>query len=1406
MIGTLILRILLISMSLRVAFSLDLRVDPDMTTSNGATYPNLDQAISALLNGSQLMDDENTITLTANCAGKNHFFPQCSDSLSIDNTISGRGGSLTIVFENTPQSAGDANSCRQLPTLVLSLGYCLAAGNLRLLNITGLHIQFLGDKYVNVVTDVNVVAFCSFCFNNSKPVETSFVGKYHWFEIKNVATFSMVNGVYIYDAHKGSLISNTKQVFLNNVTFVSLVREDTNEMVAVSVIANSSIKTDVIMDNLKVVCVPNYIVMPNIFQIEKGGKVLISSMSMSDCNLSGATAKSKGIIVVLGASNLTVQGATLYNLKLVGSYDSYRTIIVSSDVDNSIFSNFSIMNLVFDNPRLGQQSSQVVFFQYQFQSVSFDGWNMINCTFARHNMLIHSYFSKEEQLGLVTIENFNLTNSSLNEGSNLIYMKVDVVNNFTKVQDLGHIRMRNIHITSMGFNSSVMVFLNYESSRYIAAIELLQLEVTRLKISSCSLFQSSIIQAEGVCTSISDIVVESVGFISASNFYASKRVLSTLLISTASFKDMEIRDFSSFISANIVDARPTGLDKSMDGGIGIFAETRPFLVYNCSFDSIYVESNSYFFVSTNPMIIVQQNNFTDCETNNSGFLKLGNYPFFLSPQSNFIGIDGKFDSYPGTPNTLLANRVAESAIFNERSDLGIIYESARAAISDYNSGGAIFFIWINRNTVNNASFANTSHLFEITKFEIPNGTVVVSNNSFANLSSTEYLNLVGGSAILSGIFLHNIFSAVSVIGYAFSFTSSYFDLFLLDSNMIFGTSRLAFCSINSKKCKTILINSTMVSNITSEQTFIAIFCDIIDNDVTIEGSTFQNLYQINTPEVLNSLSFISMISRKSSLQENSRYVLKNNYFLNSTLNNMQGYTQGIYRNSFIFMLALATHAQFKNNSFNNIVTKPKGNLMTISLPEIIFSGCNFKNISFGSADGAIHTVFENILIHDCFFIAIQSLSTDGAGLFKLTNPKLNEVPLRVLRVDVQNTTFRNNVAPYGTVFNVQDSAIIFTLNTSVLTNNQLTKTGGILTLQNVALSNVSITNSNFTQNQGYYYPNYPPLKLIYFDSSGSAGYVQLAGLRIDIIGTVKGSFISLSGPRPIKLLGTSISYSAGSDSYSTGSDSSSPRFGFFEGDNFDAVFTDLHISNISLGQIGMFVLNTPNILKGEGKWFLLIQESKFEDMNLTEAIITVSSNDPGSTALVALDNLSIIIQNSFARGINWRRSSHGLISSSNGLISSSIQNIGRSSNKTDFAITIVNCSFVDITGSTGLIISMIEPMFESVVLIKNCHFSLISSSGPGAIVNPSIDALSNFTSHTTHNDTPDDESKRKPTFVIIGNSFETISSSSGAIFYWKSTSKGTSIFSEGNSFRDINCSDDGGIIFGSYLPRNPSLI
>ena len=238
----------------------------------------------------------------------------------------------------------------------------------------------------------------------------------------------------------------------------------------------------------------------------------------------------------------------------------------------------------------------------------------------------------------------------------------------------------------------------------------------------------------------------------------------------------------------------------------------------------------------------------------------------------------------------------------------------------------------------------------------------------------------------------------------------------------------------------------------------------------------------------------------------------------------------------------------------------------------------------------------------------------------------------------------------------------------------------------------------------------------------------------------------------------------------------------------------------------MFVLNTPNILKGEGKWFLLIQESKFEDMNLTEAIITVNSNGPGSTALVALDNLSIIIQNSFARGINWRRSSHGLISSSNGLISSSIQNIGRSSNKTDFAITIVNCSFVDITGSTGLIISMIEPMFESVVLIKNCHFSLISSSGPGAIVNPSIDALSNFTSHTTHNDTPDDESKRKPTFVIIGNSFETISSSSGAIFYWKSTSKGTSIFSEGNSFRDINCSDDGGIIFGSYLPRNPSLI
>mgnify|MGYP000943642709 FL=1 len=245
---------------------------------------------------------------------------------------------------------------------------------------------------------------------------------------------------------------------------------------------------------------------------------------------------------------------------------------------------------------------------------------------------------------------------------------------------------------------------------------------------------------------------------------------------------------------------------------------------------------------------------------------------------------------------------------------------------------------------------------------------------------------------------------------------------------------------------------------------------------------------------------------------------------------------------------------------------------------------------------------------------------------------------------------------------------------------------------------------------------------------------------LDVTGTAKGVFLSINGQGSVHFTEVHIAYSAGKDT-------SFPSFGLFEGDNFNASFTNLRINDISLAQAALFTINANTAgKKFMGEWHLTIINSRLKSMNLLGVLIVIHSNNDLPNAL---DNLSITIKNTSFLKVAW-------LGSSNGLVSSSTQRIGRSfDNAVNSAILFDNCTFADIAGSSGLIISTLEPLFDSVALIMNCWFVSITASVQGAIINPSKGLLSlNITNRVMINES----SKRQPTFKIVRNIFQKISS------------------------------------------------
>ena len=1373
----------LLPLFIRFAVSMDLTVDANLMSTNGNSYPSLDQAITALLNGFNLIDNENTIVLKASCIGKTHHFPRLSENIA--SKISNESG-LQIIFENAPQSIDNEDICKQLPTLELANNACIALSNLRSFAIIGLNIHFTGDTCRNIITNVASLAFSNFCFNNSEPSNSLAPGKHFSFELINTTTLLMTNGIYLYDAAKQITINHAMQAMFVNITLLALATMIDSGNSAFSIANHGSLQTTTLtVRNFQVICEPATLVMPNSIWTSDVDEVSISDMTISNCDFNGPSTKHPAIIYVGSSSTLTVQQVSLHNLTFGHSFQSMFTVV---SVTDSIFVDFQLMNLF--SLLKGTNTSQIVKFNDTFPnrnsplkySITFKNWSLINCTLAKEKSLFNGNVKAYYRLGDIIIDNFYLVDSYLNQKSYLFNLQIEDVESGTANHDMTSISVRNINVTNTTFRYAELIRVSILEPKFIAAIENTHIEITNFSLSDSHLSRSSIIHAEGVSTYISAAAVENTTFEASSNFYLSNTILSSVLITNVRVHNITLSGFSNFAAVNLTGSRLISLDHSFvsEDETVIYAETRPFVVYNCTFDLIGSYMNSYLLTSTNPMVVIQQNIFSNFNMKNSGLLEFGNYHTFLSSDS-YIHKEG--DSNDHFPTEMISiYPLAEKLTFQRYPELRRVYNISRAQVSQYETQNAIFFICVNENNFTDITAGNSSNMIELKNFALKNGTIALLNNNFLKITSKNRFYLIEGNNIIGGIFSKNFLSAIRFPGYAFSFTSTdSFGNLLLDSNTMSKTQKVAFYYLTTPKvCKRIMIKDNTASYVETDQNFIDFNCGEVETSLTIQGTVFKHVNQTNSKRALSPLCFFSLRQRKAPMRAIYKgripiFLFQDNYIYNSTIQEVQGYTQGLYISSIVFLVAIQSQARFKNNTFNLITTLPKGNIMTVSVPEIELSNCYFSNLTFGSVEGAIHALFENISISNCLFEGIQALDSDGVGVLKFTNPE----PEIMLRIDIKNTTIQDNLSPYSTVLYVKDSKVALNINSCVISNNLRLGSGSLFTIWNVTGSQINIANSRISQ-QPTKETTYPNMKVIGVESSRANVSVYMFNVTMDVTGEANGVFVVASGEAPVAVLGEQIIYSA-----SARSDGLYPQFGLFRGDNFNATFKNLQISNITLGEVGLFVINAD---ANPGEWHLNIIDSKFEGMNLKDGLIIIKADNASPNAL---NGLSVVFENTSISNVNWQSSSNGVVRS---LTSRLGRGLARGPEEIGFAIIMNNCTFTRLTGSTGLIISAIESMYDSVAFISNCQFSFIKAFGPGAILNPSIDLAPNI----TENALIDNTYTRNPTFKVIRNSFKHISSAYGTFLHWISESRGIFLKTEDNHFAAISCNGNGGLIFAQY--------
>ena len=323
--------VILISLScLRTVNSVDLFVDASLLTAAGNTYPSLSDAITHLMSGN--LDPDNTITLNDSCL----TFPQAFPSGLY---IEGNRVSITIQYlaNQTVEQAGD---CQLLPVLIISGDQAFKMTDLVAFSLIGLNIQYYGSATKNEIFSIEAVSFSNFCFNNSEPTladpSSSYPSDYtHKFYLWSLSSFSMENGVWLFDGFKEFSVADTLNTTVTSVVFVAL-NSTRYSYISTFYVGDWYWTACLFMSNIQLICDTQGSIAP--IMLVTYGLPYTTLTGFTISNLFITEVNYLGFLSIEGAGTVILDNFTFYNT----TYPFHNYMLWIDSAWNGTLSNFNI--------------------------------------------------------------------------------------------------------------------------------------------------------------------------------------------------------------------------------------------------------------------------------------------------------------------------------------------------------------------------------------------------------------------------------------------------------------------------------------------------------------------------------------------------------------------------------------------------------------------------------------------------------------------------------------------------------------------------------------------------------------------------------------------------------------------------------------------------------------------------------------------------------------------------------------------------------------------------------------------------------------------------------------------------------------------------------------------------------
>ena len=1373
-------------------------VDVSLSTSSGSTYPTLQEALEALINTSgTLLEVSNTVTLLPSCA---------SQTLPISGlTIKGASatrGVVNITYPSLTETLSDFKNCSQLPIVSLTTSP-LTFSTLTTVAFYGVTLQFSSANNINKFSTIYTVDFTNICFNNTEPTLgpdeklTTSTGSVYAIQMFTITTIVMSNIIYAFDGFKTVYLSAPGEVNITNITF--FIPASTRDLKNQAIIGGSATLAASVITarGINVICEDGDLYMPNIIYSLNMTSLDISSLKISNCNFNQPNSASKSFIYATYTLSVSIQDVLLDNVTLGTEisggtgYEHYITTLTNPQNGNNAM-NITLANWVVQNSNINYKSSVV--YVNNLNSALLTGLQMQNMILTNSTLYWYAYFintfiyaypgnTLSQSVMQIPFDQIQITQSKVLANSKAVGVSV------TTVSQWGSIEIFQILLSSMVVQDNIV-----ESSTVIGA-DVIFFLVTNLQAKN---------------NTIRDF----------GDFMQSSSKISTLLMLDSTFEDFTISQDSALISYNFTSNSFTQISCESYNAAGkyIYAQTRPFLISNCIFSNITLNDQSIGIVSTNPQIVFHNNVMRGIQTTDSQVLQFGSYINFVNDKTictTYTAVSqtaaGSFlltlsqTSLP-TISSFYPFLAAESIVFQNSDAAGSAYYAARNASWAFDSVNSVIILSVMGNTFDDITTSGLKNLFALNNHGVPNSSVSVINNTISNVRSTEESSIFESKNALRIYWDANKVSSCTMSGYLLEVSGDYLNNLVIGSDSISQVNGLTGYQIDSLTCDNVNITGVSTQAAIIGKAFLSISCLLLTDGITMDSSKFENLTVQSSIGMIAPINFI-VIKTKRPPQEGTigNIVIQNSFFTNISLLQKEGYVTKLYDNSLFQISGSKAEVEINNCAFDSLTAAPSGNMFMISIPSISITNSSFSRLVYYDVKGAFNLVFEKLSVIQTNFVENKGKGANGAGLMRFTNPRSSP-----LDVTIQECSYVNNTAPYGTIAYAETTKIQLLFSQNNVSGNTFAQwdwEGGLLYFYNISASSLTVENSQFSAS----YPHDPSIgnlggSAFAIEKSQEAVTLQVSNCSLLVDESVLGDFLRFHENENVVLTVSQLIY--GYNEVFSSSSPSSP-FGIMRADKIQASFDELSLTTaINLQENSLFTLNFSS--SDDSPKELQITNSIFESLSTDEGIITIASYDDSELAATT-QSPSVKFSNcSFSKVSLFSSSSSvpTLPSSTysaigTGIVRSLTPYIGYSDDSSDnYAIIISDCTFSEIIANQGgVIFTGLESLYDRVLLLEDFILQSISTTaadnGGGLIkfvLNPSASYQMSQAAEST--------SSEMFTVSVNRGLVKDISAVNGGILSWESETKPIRAILQSSNFTDLEASSNGGLIFASYFPSS----